>query len=214
MQQKLKMQILYNGLPRLWTNYYILIYYTHSQELMKPVGSHGSLSLQFVKSKLMVWLFVYMTVSGQPWQLITIICDEEGDGLTLFCVQDSSHKVKIALHCIVAFKLLLWRFLCIAMMYSGNWKRRSFCKSSLLNCCKIGQMYFKADSRMCKLNLAVYLRLHLALSLAALHIWIRAHSITVSLRSVELRFAENLTEICLQFHNKRTRGEKNTTVFF
>jgi hypothetical protein len=67
---------------------------------------------------------------------------------------------------------------------------------------------------MCKLNLAVYLRLHLALSLAALHIWIRAHSITVSLRSVELRFAENLTEICLQFHNKRTRGEKNTTVFF
>jgi hypothetical protein len=31
---------------------------------------------------------------------------------------------------------------------------------------------------------------------------------------VELRFAENLTEICLQFHNKRTRGEKNTTVFF
>jgi hypothetical protein len=63
MQQKLKMQILYNGLPRLWTNYYILIYYTHSQELMKPVGSHGSLSLQFVMSKLMVCLFVYMTQS-------------------------------------------------------------------------------------------------------------------------------------------------------
>jgi hypothetical protein len=63
MQQNLKMQILYNGLPRLWTNYYLLIYYTHSQELMKPVGSHGSLSLQFVMSKLMVWLFVYMTQS-------------------------------------------------------------------------------------------------------------------------------------------------------
>jgi hypothetical protein len=31
-QQKLKMQILYNGLPRLWTNYYIFIYYTHNQE--------------------------------------------------------------------------------------------------------------------------------------------------------------------------------------
>ncbi len=45
------------------------------------------------------------------------------------CVQDSSHKVKIALYCIVAFKLLLWRFLCIPMMYSGNWKRRNFCKS-------------------------------------------------------------------------------------
>jgi hypothetical protein len=29
------------------------------------------------------------------------------------------------------------------------------------------------------LNLAVYLRLHLALSLAALHIWIRAHSFSL-----------------------------------
>jgi hypothetical protein len=130
------------------------------------------------------------------------------------CVQDSSHKVKIALHCTVPSNCCCGDFSASQWCIVGIEKEEAFASLSLLNCCKIGQMYFKADSRMCKLNLAVYLRFHLALSLAALHIWIRAHSITVSLCSVELRFAENLTEICLQFHNKRTRGEKNTTVFF
>jgi hypothetical protein len=41
------MQILYDGLPRFRADYYILIY-TLSWELMKSVGSHGSLSLLFV----------------------------------------------------------------------------------------------------------------------------------------------------------------------
>jgi hypothetical protein len=51
-QQKLKMQIFYKGLLESWADYYILIY-THHQELMKSVGSHGSLPLQFMVIKVM-----------------------------------------------------------------------------------------------------------------------------------------------------------------
>jgi hypothetical protein len=47
LQLKLRTQILFNGLSRFWADYYILIY-THFQELMKSVGSHGSLSLLLV----------------------------------------------------------------------------------------------------------------------------------------------------------------------
>jgi hypothetical protein len=43
MQQQLRMEILYNGLPYVWADYYVLIY-THHWELMRSVGTHGSLS--------------------------------------------------------------------------------------------------------------------------------------------------------------------------
>jgi hypothetical protein len=43
MQWKLWTQILYNGMPRFWAHYYMLNYILH-QELMKSLGSHGSLS--------------------------------------------------------------------------------------------------------------------------------------------------------------------------
>jgi hypothetical protein len=43
MQQQLRMEILYNGLPYIWADYYVLIY-THHWELMRSVGTHGSLS--------------------------------------------------------------------------------------------------------------------------------------------------------------------------
>jgi hypothetical protein len=50
------MQIVYNGLPSFWEDYYMLIY-THCWELMNSVGSHGSSSLPFVM-KVMVCCFV------------------------------------------------------------------------------------------------------------------------------------------------------------
>jgi hypothetical protein len=53
---KLRMQILCNGLPETWADSSILIY-IHYLELMKSVGSHGSLSLLFMM-KVMVWDFV------------------------------------------------------------------------------------------------------------------------------------------------------------
>jgi hypothetical protein len=55
-QQKLRTQIVYNGLPSFWEDYYMLIY-THCWELMNSVGSHGSSSLPFVM-KVMVCHFV------------------------------------------------------------------------------------------------------------------------------------------------------------
>jgi len=47
LQLKVRTQILFNGLSRYWADYYILIY-TRFQELMKSVGTHGSLSLLLV----------------------------------------------------------------------------------------------------------------------------------------------------------------------
>ncbi len=44
---KLKTYILYNDLPKFKADYYVLIY-THCHELMKAMGSHGSLLLLFV----------------------------------------------------------------------------------------------------------------------------------------------------------------------
>jgi hypothetical protein len=45
-----------DGLPKFWADYYIPIY-THLQELMKLVGSHGSSSLLFLM-KVTIWHFV------------------------------------------------------------------------------------------------------------------------------------------------------------
>jgi hypothetical protein len=42
---------------KFWDNYYTIIYYTHCQEQMKSVGSHGSSSMPFVM-KVMVWCVV------------------------------------------------------------------------------------------------------------------------------------------------------------
>jgi hypothetical protein len=56
MWQKLRMQILHDGLPRFWADYHILIY-THCWEWMQSLGSHGSSSLLFVM-KVKVWHFV------------------------------------------------------------------------------------------------------------------------------------------------------------
>jgi hypothetical protein len=53
---ELRTQIVYNGLPKFWEDYYMLIY-THCWELMNSVGSHGSSSLLFVM-KVMVCHFV------------------------------------------------------------------------------------------------------------------------------------------------------------
>jgi hypothetical protein len=54
---ELRTQIVYNGLPKFWEDYYMLIY-THCWELMNSVGSHGSLSLLFVMKVMMVCHFV------------------------------------------------------------------------------------------------------------------------------------------------------------
>jgi hypothetical protein len=54
---ELRTQIVYNGLPKFWEDYYMLIY-THCWELMNSVGSHGSLSLLFVMKVMMVCYFV------------------------------------------------------------------------------------------------------------------------------------------------------------
>ncbi len=56
MQQQLRMEILYNGLPYVWADYYVLIY-THHWELMRSVGTHGSLSWLLME-KTTVWHFV------------------------------------------------------------------------------------------------------------------------------------------------------------
>jgi hypothetical protein len=52
MQWKLWTQILYNGMAGFWAHYYMLNYILH-QELMKSLGSHGSLS-QLSMMKVMV----------------------------------------------------------------------------------------------------------------------------------------------------------------
>jgi len=54
--ERFRTLILYDDLPRFRADYYILIY-THCHELMKAVGSHGSLLLLFVM-KVMVWHFM------------------------------------------------------------------------------------------------------------------------------------------------------------
>jgi hypothetical protein len=56
MWQRLSTQILYNGFPKVWANSYKLID-VHCWELIRSVGSHGSLSMVFVM-KVMVWHFV------------------------------------------------------------------------------------------------------------------------------------------------------------
>jgi hypothetical protein len=56
MWQKLRMQILHEGLPRFWTDCRILIY-IHCRKWMQSLGSHGSSSLLFVM-KVKVWHFV------------------------------------------------------------------------------------------------------------------------------------------------------------
>jgi hypothetical protein len=53
MWQRLSTQILYNGFPKVWANSYKLID-VHCWELIRSVGSHGSLSMVFVM-KVMVW---------------------------------------------------------------------------------------------------------------------------------------------------------------
>jgi hypothetical protein len=60
-----------DGLPKFWADYYIPIY-THLQELLKLVGSHGSSSLLFLM-KVTIWHFVSKSHKVMT-ALIVILC--------------------------------------------------------------------------------------------------------------------------------------------